>query len=336
MKYITFAIPSYNSEKYMRKCIDALLPGGDDVEIIIVNDGSKDNTGKIADEYEKKYPGICVAVQKENGGHGSGVNKGLELAKGVYYKVIDSDDWLDKDAYPILLNQIKKFVDEDKDVPDLIIGNYIYDHFDEGTKKVIRYNHIFPSDRAFTWNEVKNFTPDKNLLMHSLYYKSETLRKSGIKLPEHTFYVDNIFAFMPLTLCEKLYYMNLDLYHYYIGRADQSVNTSVMCKRIDQQLRVTDIMSKAVDFKKVEREYPKLADYLYQYLEMMYAVSGVHLDIIGDSEAYKKRDKMWKDLRDYDEDLYKRVHSSFARLTSLPRFMVVPVYEAAKKIFKFQ
>ena len=335
MKYITFAIPSYNSENYMRRCIDTLLVGGEDVEIIIVNDGSKDNTGKIADEYEKKYPGICVAVQKENGGHGSGVNKGLEMAKGIYYKVVDSDDWLDKDAYPILLNKIKEFVDENKE-PDLIIGNYIYDHLDEGTHKTIRYNHIFPTDRVFSWNDVKNFTPDKNLLMHSLYYKTETLRKTGIKLPEHTFYVDNIFAYMPLTYCEKLFYMNLDLYHYYIGRADQSVNTKVMCGRIDQQLKVTDIMTRAVNLREIEKKYPKLAAYMYQYLEMMYAVSGIHLDIIGDEEAYRKRDVMWKNLEDYDIKLYKKIHGSFASLTSLPRFMVVPVYEIAKKLFKFQ
>ena len=107
MKYITFAVPCYNSENYMRRCIDSLLAGGRDVEIILINDGSTDRTAQIADEYQLAHPDIVRAVHKENGGHGSGVNKGLELARGVYYKVVDSDDWLDQEAYRKLLARVK-------------------------------------------------------------------------------------------------------------------------------------------------------------------------------------------------------------------------------------
>ena len=103
MKYITFAVPCYNSQDYMRRCVDSLLAGGRDVEIILINDGSSDDTGRIADEYQLRYPDIVRAVHKPNGGHGSGVNKGLELARGLYYKVVDSDDWLDAGAYRMLL-----------------------------------------------------------------------------------------------------------------------------------------------------------------------------------------------------------------------------------------
>ena len=99
MKYITFAVPCYNSENYMRRCVDSLLIGGKDVEIILIDDGSSDRTAQIADEYEIEYPDIVRVVHKENGGHGSGVNKGLELANGIYYKVVDSDDWFDKESY---------------------------------------------------------------------------------------------------------------------------------------------------------------------------------------------------------------------------------------------
>lgn len=95
MKYITFAVPCFNSQDYMERCIDTLITGGEDVEVIIVDDGSTDNTGRIADEYEQEYSDIVRAVHKANGGHGSGVNKGLELARGQYFKVVDSDDWFD-------------------------------------------------------------------------------------------------------------------------------------------------------------------------------------------------------------------------------------------------
>ena len=130
MKYITFTVPCYNSQDYMKRCIDSLLPGGDDVEIIIVDDGSTDATGKIADEYEACYPGIVRAVHKRNGGHGSGVNAGLRLATGTYFKVVDSDDWLEEGAYARLLGRIKGLCMKKEarligEVPDLFVCNYI-------------------------------------------------------------------------------------------------------------------------------------------------------------------------------------------------------------------
>ena len=99
MKLLSVAIPSYNSEAYMRKCIESLLVGGEDVEILIVNDGSTDGTGTIADGYAARYPSIVKAIHKENGGHGSAVNAGLEHATGLYFKVVDSDDWVKESAY---------------------------------------------------------------------------------------------------------------------------------------------------------------------------------------------------------------------------------------------
>ena len=92
-KYLSFVVPCYNSESYMARCIESLLPGGEDVEIIIIDDGSKDKTGEIADAYQKQYPDLVKVIHKENGGHGSGVNAGLACARGVYFKVVDSDDW---------------------------------------------------------------------------------------------------------------------------------------------------------------------------------------------------------------------------------------------------
>ncbi|HIX64256.1 MAG TPA: glycosyltransferase family 2 protein, partial [Candidatus Mediterraneibacter colneyensis] len=147
MKYITFAVPCYNSEGYMRRCIDSLLAGGRDVEIILINDGSTDHTAQIADEYQLKFPDIVRAVHKENGGHGSGVNKGLELARGIYYKVVDSDDWLDQDAFRILLEKVKEFCgkgeqETGRNSPDLFVCNYVYDHLDEGKRRSMDYRNV--------------------------------------------------------------------------------------------------------------------------------------------------------------------------------------------------
>ena len=120
MKIISFGVPCYNSEAYMEKCIESLLVGGDDVEIIIVNDGSKDGTAAIADAYAEKYPGIIKVVHQENGGHGEAVNAGLRNATGMYYKVVDSDDWLDADSLCRVIDVLKSFVENRKRV-DLMI-----------------------------------------------------------------------------------------------------------------------------------------------------------------------------------------------------------------------
>ena len=120
-----------------------------------------------------------------------------------------------------------------------MICNYVYEHVEDGTSHTVRYTNVFPQERLFTWMHVGHFRPDQNLLMHSVMYRTEVLRKCGMVLPKHTFYVDNIFVYQPLPFVKTMYYMDLDLYRYFIGRADQSVNESVMVKRVDQQLRVT-------------------------------------------------------------------------------------------------
>ena len=121
MKLLSIAIPCYNSAAYMENCIKSLLPGGNEVEILIVDDGStKDNTAEIADRYEKEYPGICKAIHQENGGHGAAVNAGLKAATGIYFKVVDSDDWVNEQAYRQVLDTLRRFV-YGKDTLDMLI-----------------------------------------------------------------------------------------------------------------------------------------------------------------------------------------------------------------------
>lgn len=346
MKYITFAVPCYNSQSYMRRCVDSLLSGGREVEIILINDGSSDGTAAIADEYQLRYPDIVKAVHKKNGGHGSGVNKGLELAEGLYYKVVDSDDWLDQDACQKLLDRIKalyKNMQEEsgKDMPDLFVCNYVYDHLEEGTKRTMDYRNIFPQDRLCTWDDIGRFRPSQYLIMHSLMFRTQILRKSGVKLPEHTFYVDNLFSYQPLPFVRSIYYMDIDLYHYYLGRDDQSVNEKVLMKRIDQQIRVTELVARSVDLDQVKERYPKLAAYMTRNISIMLSISSIHLLLIKTAEAQKKRKDMWDRIKEYDTGLYYRLrYSTLSGLTYLPGRLggklTVGGYRFARKIYQFQ
>lgn len=346
MKYLTFTVPCYNSESYMRRCVDSLLCFGKDAEIILIDDGSTDGTGEIADEYQNRFPDIVKTVYKENGGHGSGVNKGLEMAEGLYFKVVDSDDWLDPEACQKLLFRIRELCGGGRyefaeNIPDLFICNYVYDHLDEGSSRVMDYRNVFPDEKMCTWNSIGRFKPSQYLIMHSLIFRTEVLRKSNVKLPEHTFYVDNLFSYQPLPYADNLYYMDIDLYHYYLGREDQSVNEKVLMKRIDQQIRVTEMVARCVDLKKVRKVYPKLASYMTRNISIMLSISSIHLLLIQTDEARSKRKEMWKNIRQHDKRLYYRLrYSTLSGLTYLPGRLggrlTIGGYRFARKIYQFQ
>lgn len=346
MKYLTFTVPCYNSESYMRRCVDSLLCFGKDAEIILIDDGSTDGTGEIADEYQNRFPDIVKTVHKENGGHGSGVNKGLEMAEGLYFKVVDSDDWLDPEACQKLLFRIRELCGGGRyefaeNIPDLFICNYVYDHLDEGSSRVMDYRNVFPDEKMCTWNSIGRFKPSQYLIMHSLIFRTEVLRKSNVKLPGHTFYVDNLFSYQPLPYADNLYYMDIDLYHYYLGREDQSVNEKVLMKRIDQQIRVTEMVARCVDLKKVRKVYPKLASYMTRNISIMLSISSIHLLLIQTDEARSKRKEMWKNIRQHDKRLYYRLrYSTLSGLTYLPGRLggrlTIGGYRFARKIYQFQ
>ena len=346
MKYITFAVPCYNSESYMDRCVETLLTGGNRVEIVLVDDGSSDRTAEIADRYHEKYPDIIKVVHQPNSGHGEGVNQGLRNATGKYFKVVDSDDWLDKDAYLKLLRRIKDFCINGRkapecDMPDLFVCNYVYDHLDEGTSRVMDYRNIFPEEKMCTWKDIGRFKPSQYLIMHSLMFRAEVLRKSGVKLPEHTFYVDNLFSYQPLPYVESIYYMDLDLYHYYLGREDQSVNEKVLMRRIDQQIQVTELVAQSVDLDEVKKLYPKLAAYMTRNISIMLSISSIHLLLIRTDEARRKRRNMWENIRRYDKKLYYRLrYSTLSGLTYLPGKLggrlTIGGYRFARKIYQFQ
>lgn len=304
MKYISFAIPSYNSQEYMSHAIESILVGGEDVEIIIVNDGSSDDTSKIAHEYEEKYPTIIKAVDKENGGHGDAVNSGLTHATGKYFKVVDSDDWVDKEALKKILDAVKGFVDADSPV-DMVISNYVYEKVGMKHKKVIRYDNVLPQNQVFRWDDIGRFRLDQYILMHSVIYRTEMLKLCQLELPKHTFYVDNIYVYYPLPHVRTLYYLNVDFYRYFIGREDQSVNEKVMIGRIDQQLFVTKRMIEMYELRMITSK--KLRKYMINYLAIMMTVPSILCIRSKKQENLVKKKELWAYLKKKDYKTYVKI-----------------------------
>ncbi|MGN0034310.1 MAG: glycosyltransferase family 2 protein [Coriobacteriales bacterium] len=341
MKLLTFTVPCYNSAEYMDNCIRSLLVHAtvEEVEIIIVDDGSRqDDTPEKADEWARREPGIIRAIHQENGGHGAAVMTGVRSATGRYFKVVDSDDWLDADAYAQMLEVLRTYSDDLNEI-DLLITNYVYEHVVDGTRMPIRYGSVLPKNRVFDWRVSRRFLPSQNLLMHSLTYRTQVLRDAHLELPRHTFYVDNIYAYVPLPYCRRLYYLDVDLYRYFIGREDQSVNERIMIERIDQQLRVTRIMIDAVDLEH-DVESKQLRNYMKNYLTMMMTVCSVFTVLSGRPDRLELRDDIWDYLKQRDEKLYYEIRRGIRGMGSflpgrLGRKVFIGFYHFAQRIFKF-
>ena len=311
MKYISFVVPCYNSEEYMEKCIESLLIGKDDVEIIIIDDGSKDNTGKIADKYQKKYPNIVKAIHQENGGHGEGINVGLKHATGKYFKVVDSDDWLDETAYKKLLKEIKH-IDT-----DLVVCNYVYTYTDGRSDQVISFANVYDEGKILTWDDIHKFKVTQYPSLHSMMYKKSVLDKSNIELPKHVFYEDNLFIYLPLVNTKTIYYLDLDLYRYYIGRADQSVQESQMIKRSSHQVLVSERVCTAYDLTEVENK--KLRKLMTRECIFLMTIGVVFSRLAFNKEGEKQYKELWKSVKEKNPKLYKRMrYFSMATRVSLP------------------
>ena len=337
MKYISFAIPSYNSEDYISRAIESILPGGEDVEIIIVNDGSKDGTLKIAKEYKEKYPDIIRVVDKENGGHGDAVNFGLANATGKYFKVVDSDDWVNEEALLLILSFLKELERDDKEI-DMLVSNYVYEKVGAAHKKCIHYRNVLPQDKIFTWDEIGRFHLDQYILMHSVIYRTSMIKLSQMTLPKHTFYVDNIYVYYPLPHVRKIYYMDVDFYRYFIGREDQSVNEKVMISRVDQQIFVTKTMIDMYHLRDISSR--KLRHYMVNYLAIMMTVSSILLIRSKKQENLEKKRELWRYLKKKDLKIYLRIrYGILGQTMNIPgrpgRRISSLAYSVARRIIGF-
>ena len=337
MKYITFAIPCYNSEAYMEKAINSILPAGEDVEILIVNDGSSDRTKKIGKQYAERFPSIVRVINKENGGHGDAVNSGLSQASGKYFKVVDSDDWVDEDSLMKLLEVIKGFVSEEEEV-DMIVSNYVYEKTGVEHKKVIHYRNVLPQNEIFRWDDIGSFHLDQYILMHSVMYRTEMLKLCQLKLPKDTFYVDNIYVYYPLPHVRRLYYLDVDFYRYFIGREDQSVNEKIMISRVDQQIYVTKSMISMYDLRLIGSK--KLRKYMINYLAIMMTVSSILCIRSKNAENLQKKKELWKYLRQMDYKIFLKIrYGILGQTMNLPgrsgRKVSSMAYSVARRLIGF-
>ncbi len=329
MKYLTFVVPSYNAEKFLPKSLPSLLKGGEDVEIIVVNDGSKDNTLVIANEYKEKYPTIVRVIDKENGGHGSGINAGLATAEGLYFKCVDADDWLDEEALKKTLDLIKKHYQANES-PDLYMTNYVFERPDLNQCRKSGIYNEFPKNKFFTWKDVKHIKPTKYLMMHMLIFKTSVLRESKVKLIEHTFYVDSLFNYVPLFYTKSIYYLDVDLYRYYVGRSDQSVSLANMRKNYQHQLRVIREMSLWYTLDELKSLSKKHYKFILNDLIAKSFLTLFYVTIGNKDTAYRDYKLYFKEFKEKNRKLYYKLR--YRTSLAFPFLLIRPLRNFVVKI----
>ena len=335
-KLLTVTVPCYNSEAYMRKALDTLLTGGEEMDIIVIDDGSKDGTGAIADEYAARHPDIIRAVHQPNGGHGAGINHGIALAQGLYFKVVDSDDRVDPAALRALLEAMRGLRD---DPVDLVVHDYVYDRPEREAAYRIRYGSAFPARVRFTWDQAKHISLSTQFMIHALCYRTELLRKMGLTLPEHCFYEDNLYIYRPLPHVKSLYYVPEPVYGYFVGRADQSANHQVLLKRIDNVTDIAEQMVCSYRWAELEALPKKLRTYMLNNACGNLCTAGAQQRMVHTAESQALHHRMISTIRDFDPALFKRVRHNllgFAGTSENRAVQAVLVffYHTVRKIIK--
>ena len=306
MKLISFVVPSYNSQEYLHYALDSLICGGDEIEVLIIDDGSKDDTLKIAQEYEKKYPNIFKAVHQENKGHGGGINNGLSLAKGKYFKVLDSDDWVDQDS----LKEILSFI-RNNDEPDLILANYVYYQGRENKGLTIKFNRYIEEKKVVTFDKVKPFLLHNNITLHSAIYKTSILKEAKVELPEHRSYEDNLFVYYPLPFVKKLVYINTPLYCYLIGREGQSMEQKNLVKKYYDFIYCGDKIFNLYDITKYKKTDKGLYRIMIHHLTLNCMLAVIHSRFNGSKEAVSQYKDFIKMAKKNNPKQFKAVNRRF-------------------------
>ena len=231
-KLLTVSIAAYNVAEYLNRTLDSIVNNSivamellNLLEVLVIDDGSKDETSRIAKEYEKKYPAIIRVITKENAGHGSTINRGIREASGKYFKALDGDDWFDAEALRYVLEKLKS-----KDA-DIVVTDY-YKCFEDGKQTLVQVVGIQNLQEGIVQKYDDQISNIRWIPYHAAIYRTSILRKTTISLDERIFYVDTEYMLYPIPYLNTILYLKCGLYCYRLGREGQSVSKASRIKNI--------------------------------------------------------------------------------------------------------
>ena len=262
-KILSIAVPSYNVEKYLKKALDSYADSRleEALEVLIVNDGSTDKTREIAEEYVERFPKLFKLINKENGGHGSAVNAGINNATGKYFRIIDGDDWVNTENLIKLLEVMKKVdsdivVDEKREV-HMVTGNTQFFPMPDSVEELHEY--LF-EDVCMQ----EKITP--YIMMHTISVKTEVLKENKIQLLEHVFYVDYEYIVKATCASKSITFVKLEVYQYLVGNVNQSVSSQNYVKRYSHHDKV---VKEVIRFAEEKQYAGVLKEYLDKKIKLV-------------------------------------------------------------------
>lgn len=295
-KILTIVVPTYNVEKYLDRCLLSLTYDTkvlDKIEIIIVNDGSKDNSLAIARQYESKYPQSIKVIDKENGGHGSTINAGLETAVGKYFRIIDSDDWVNIDDFGKYILELEKLN------TDIVLTRYSREMVYNGTNVAVGYDNL-EYDKVYDINKLDlSLLGDGYFSLATSSIKTDKLRESKLYLDENTFYVDMEYVVLPMTHLSTFIYLDRDIYRYWLGRPQQSMDTKNLFNNRSHHARV---VKRLVEFYTTQDLSKNKNQYVGKIITLMLCT---HYNIYCDGDERIPRDAA-KEMVQFDKWLKKK------------------------------
>ena len=298
-KILTVVIPSYNTEIYIEECMphffdDRIL---NDVEILIINDGSKDNTAVLAEKYVEKYPNTVRVITKENGGHGSVINRGIVEAKGKYFKIVDGDDWVIGENFVKLVQNLKQV-----DV-DMILNPYVQYH-------IIRKTESIEENAIKDYGVVKQFDEVARELnpleLHRITFRTSILRDNHIKMQEKCYYEDSEYDLYPTPYINTVIFYEEPVYVYRVGSPTQSVNISNAVKNLDMHYIILKNMigfyhNLSNDISREKRDY--IIRFINSRIQSHY---GIYLKIKLGKGARKGMMEFDTELKELSSELYEK------------------------------
>lgn len=297
-KILTIIIPTYNMEKYLRRCLDSLIideEGMKQLEVLVINDGSKDTSSQIAHEYQDKYPDTYRVIDKENGNYGSCINRGLKEATGKYVKVLDADDWFDTKNLNLYVDTLRE-VDADLVVTNCVIVN------EKGERTGCFDSKEFENNKEYSFSEIayRRYFPQ----MHCVTYRLEMLKGMKYVQTEGISYTDQEWVTKPFASIVRIYYVDIYLYFYLVGRDGQTVSKTITNKSFDHHRRVAlSLLDFAESYKGDEEHKNYLLSKAFDYTKILYRAHILELSFND------------KDFRTFD-DFLKANHFSFYNWTS--------------------
>ena len=277
-KILSVSIASYNVEKYIRKALDSCCVPEimDRLEVLVVNDGSTDSTLEIAREYETKYPGTFRVIDKKNGGYGSTVNASIKAATGRYFRLLDGDDWFDREGLVSFIEELSGAEE------DMIIAQFKR-VFEEDGHEEIRNEAEDIHEKIVHFDQLGDH---EWFTMHAISYRTKVLQENGVRLTEHCFYTDQEYDLLPLPWVDTVRIFPQVVYCYRIGRGEQSVSPEGLEKHYNDQTIV---------LKRLYTVYPNVGEkktakdkYIFNYFVLRTFLQIKVFLVISKSEKHRR------------------------------------------------